>query len=281
MTPAFPAIVLTCQRHAPLAEHMIDTYGDVWPDHPFRFRLPDGSATRDVAARWPDMVDLVPTGEGEGRGRFRAAVLGLLAGLHDDAWVYWCIDDKYPIWLDVPVTRHIANSLAEQPPHVAGVSFARRHSGDRVAAAPHRIGGLAFHRRVDYKRIWLHQFLRVKVLRRLFEGFPEVVGSAKEMDTLHALATLPDDHGRYEIARNAVIFGESTHRGMITANCAESLRRHRGVPEGFALCSKRLVIGRRPAVWRWFAPRACRRDQPADRESRIESDSSAAVMRSG
>lgn len=61
---------------------------------------PDGAAARAMAARHQGRVELVPTDEGEGRGRFRAAVLGLLEGLADDAWVYWCIDDKYPMWLD-------------------------------------------------------------------------------------------------------------------------------------------------------------------------------------
>jgi len=39
-----PAIVLTCQKYVPLAEHMIDRYAAVWPEHPFVFRLPDGAA---------------------------------------------------------------------------------------------------------------------------------------------------------------------------------------------------------------------------------------------
>lgn len=250
MMTRIPAIVLTCQRYAPLTEHMIDAYGEVWPDHPFLFRLPDGHATREVAARRPALVELVATAEGEGRGRFRAAVLGLLAGLDDDAWVYWCIDDKYPMWLDLPVVRSLAAGLEAQPPAVAGLSFTRRSSRNRGTPETHRCGALTFHRRTDYKQIWLHQFLRAKVLRRLFEGFPEVIPSAKEMDELHARASLPADHARYEIDRNAAIFGESTHRGMITANCAESLRRHRGVPEGFAVCPHRLVIGRRP---HWIA----------------------------
>jgi hypothetical protein len=177
-------------------------------------------------------------------------VLGLLAGLDDDAWVYWCIDDKYPIWLDLPVARHTVAALAAQPQVVAGLSFARRSSRKRGHPEIHRCGGLTFHRRLDYKQIWLHQFLRAKVLRRLFEGFPEVLSSAKEMDELHSQAILPADHARYEIDRNAAVFGESTHRGRITANCAESLRRRRGIPEGFEACSQRLVIGRRP---NWIA----------------------------
>ena len=61
---------------------------------------PDGAAAREMAPRHPRRVELVPTDEGEGRALFRAAVLGLLDGLADDARVYWCIDDRYVMWLD-------------------------------------------------------------------------------------------------------------------------------------------------------------------------------------
>ena len=43
MNGRIPAIVLSCQRYAPLAEHMIDAYASLWPEHPFLFRLPDGA----------------------------------------------------------------------------------------------------------------------------------------------------------------------------------------------------------------------------------------------
>jgi len=254
MTSRMPAIVLSCQRYAPLAEHMIDAYDALWPDHPFVFRLPDGQAMRSVAVRHPGEIELLPTAEGEGRGRFRAAVLGLLEGLADDQWVYWCIDDKYPIWIDLDVARRVADAVLEQPADVAGVAITSGHglprNRGRGHGTSHRIAGLRFRAVGDYKRIWLHQFLRAKVLRRLFETFPEVVGSAKDMDALHAKAILPADHRRFMLDRTAVVFGESTHRGQRTANCAESLRRRRGVPEGFEISPKRLVIGRRPCWWR-------------------------------
>ena len=35
-----PAIVLTCDRYRPFAEHMIKRYDAVWPTHPFAFHVP-------------------------------------------------------------------------------------------------------------------------------------------------------------------------------------------------------------------------------------------------
>jgi hypothetical protein len=188
-------------------------------------------------------------------------VLGLLEGLPDDGWVYWCIDDKYPIWIDLPVVRRTLAALDAMPPQVAGLCCSRRLSArrERAIARPHdggrlseeradclRVAGLRFRKRTDYKRIWLHQFLRVRVLRGLFGGFPEIVAVAKKMDDLIEQAVLPPEDGLYVLDRNAMVFGESTHRGMLTLNCAESLGRERGVPEGFEIAPKRMVIGRRP-----------------------------------
>lgn len=261
MSDRIPAIVMTCQRYVPITEHMIDRYDAAWPGHPFEFRVPDGAAARAIEPRHRGRVVLVPTGEGEGRGRFRAAVLGLLEGVADDDWVYWCIDDKYVAWID----RHLVEAVTAILPTVAdtavsGLSFARVRRLARGGEERERwhAGGLAFDRRSDYRQIWLHQFLRAKVLRRLFGGFPELIASAKEMDELHRRAVLPADHRLYVLDRNAVVFGESTSRGRLTANCAASMRRGRGLPEGFAVDRRRVFIGRRPSVFGRVLRRACR-----------------------
>lgn len=253
MTPHIPAIVLTCQKYVPLAEHMIDRYAAVWPEHPFVFRLPDGAAARLMAPRHPGRVQLVPTAEGEGRGRFRAAVLGLLEGLDGDAWVYWCIDDKYLMWLDRRAAAGVVQAVSTvTDPGVCGLSFARtRKLFDPAIVSPERlqVGGQTFLRRTSYAQIWLHQFLRVRVLRDLFTGFPEVIESAKQMDALHRERTLPADQRLYVLDHNAVVFGESTSRGVLTANCAASLSRGRGLPAGFTVSRQRLVVGKKPS---WF-----------------------------
>ncbi|MEY3205575.1 MAG: hypothetical protein RLZZ21_1906 [Planctomycetota bacterium] len=252
MTPSsIPAIVLTCQKYVPLAEHMIDRYAAVWPDHPFVFRLPDGAAARTMAPRHPGRVELVPTAEGEGRGRFRAAVLGLLEGLADDAWVYWCIDDKYVMWLDRRAADGVVQAVRNvTDPRICGLCFARtRKLFDSAHVSPERlqISRQTFLRRTSYAQIWLHQFLRVRVLRDLFMGFPEVIESAKEMDALHRAKALPTDQWLYVLDHNAVVFGESTSRGVLTANCAASLSRGRGLPAGFSVSRQRLVVGKKPS----------------------------------
>lgn len=252
MTRHIPAVVLTCQKYVPLAEHMIDRYAAVWPDHPFVFRLPDGSAAREMAVRHQGRVELVATDEGEGRGRFRAAVLGLLEGLADDAWVYWCIDDKYVTWLDRAAADEVVQAVRTvTDPAICGLSFARARKlfdPAHVSAEQLRIGRQTFLLRTSYSQIWLHQFLRARVLRNLFSGFPAVIESAKDMDALHRARALPADQRLYVLERNAVVFGESTSRGVLTANCAASLRLGRGLPAGFAVGRQQLTVGSKPSL---------------------------------
>lgn len=256
MNLSISAIVLTCQRYAPLAEHMIHCYQKVWPDSPFIFLLPDGQATREVAARLGSKVVLRETREGNARGRFRAAVLDMLQGFDNDEWVYWCPDDKYPIWVNRSIAQAVITALSDTPSDIAGLSLTKRPSSSwktrgRNASEGYWIHTIGFSEIFDYKRIWLHQFLRVRVLRHLFERFPAVIESAKVMDTLHRQIDLPSGSRRFVVNRNAMVLGESTHRGMITANCAESLLLDQGLPDGFQVSGERIVIGKRPWHWRF------------------------------
>jgi hypothetical protein len=223
----------------------------MWPENPFRFVLPDGQAMQDVASRFGSRVILRETAEGDQRGRFRAAVLDMLRGISNEDWVYWCPDDKYPIWINVQVAQDVVAALSGTPSDISGLSIARRKTGglpkvDNKMHSTYTIGNATFRQIQGYKRIWLHQFLRAGVLRHLFERFPEVINSAKDMDRLHRHVDLPSGSRRYVIKHNAMVLGESTHRGVITANCAESLRLHQGLPDGFRVSDKRIIIGSRP-----------------------------------
>ncbi len=214
-----PAIVLTCERYRPFTEHMIKRYEVVWPTHPFTFevpyqRCPLGGA-RVVSRPTPEPI--------------RATVLELLDGFDDERWVYWCIDDRYPIELVQPVVARLAEAvLTDGLPGMDGILFCRARKMLRAShLSPERRdgpGGVSLLRRIDYSQIWLHQFLRVKVLRHLFLEFPESVPEARILDPVKDQLPLPADHRLYVVETNLAVFGESTTRGRVTRNCASSFR---------------------------------------------------------
>jgi len=79
--------------------------------------------------------------------------------------------------------------------------------------------------RKGYAQIWLHQFLRVKVLRYLFESFPDFIPAARAMDEFKKQVKKPSSHRVFVSRRNAAVFGESTSYGMLTQNCHRSIVR--------------------------------------------------------
>lgn len=236
------AIVLSCDRYRPLTEHMMQCYEKAWPNHPFRFRIP----YQELGGVDDERREFIRTPIS-----FQDTVRGLLADLPDEEWVYWCIDDKYPIRLDIQKIEQVMNwTLNEAPDEVSGVMFCRARqaksgaslNGERVKAP----NGDVYLRRKNYREIWLHQFTRVKVLRTVFEELKGVTEAAHSMDRAVKALELPDDHVLLVTKRNLVEFGESTTRGKMTRNCYESMSAS-GMqpPESFVVNhNKSIYIGR-------------------------------------
>ena len=59
-------------------------------------------------------------------------------------------------------------------------------------------------------------------------------------------------HALYVTAKNLAVFGESTTRGKLTANCAQSMNRYDlPAPTSFALDNQHTVMGKQPLLsWR-------------------------------
>jgi hypothetical protein len=217
------AIVLTYDRHRPITEHMILQYERLWPHHPFVFRIPyqnlrgiDSEKIKYLEAPGGKPADIPAT------------VLQLLADVDDEEWVYWCMDDKYPIRL---VTEKIARlvSHAIQSPEMSGLLFCRCR---QLLKRPDRTlyrrkwrnpeGDIYFERR-GWFQIFIHQLLRGKVLRHLFSHLPYDLATAQAMDKLkHEIVKLPE-HRLFVTKENFAVFGESTSKGAITQNCYESI----------------------------------------------------------
>lgn len=212
------AIVLTCDRYRAITEHMILQYQRLWPDHPFAFHLP----YQDVGGVDSERVKYLET-----PSDIKATVLQLLADIEDEEWVYWCVDDKYPIQL---VTEKITDLIADaiQSPEMSGLLFCRCRmtlTDPKLALYPGKIrnsfGDIYFERKAWFQ-IWIHQLLRAKVLRYLMTQLPARIPSAKAMDELKNDVPKLPEHRLFVTKENFAVFGESTKRGVITQNCYES-----------------------------------------------------------
>ncbi len=213
------AIVLTCDRYRAITQNLIFKYEQLWPDHPFVFQVPyqglggsDSSRVRYISA--PSDI--------------KGTVLHLLEDIDDEEWIYWCVDDKYPIQL---VTNKIATliSHAMRSPEISGLLFCRCRvtlTNPKISLYPGKMtnpfGDVYLERKAWYQ-IWIHQLLKAKVLRHLFTHLPNRIYNAKVMDELKNEVPKLPEHRLFVTKQNFAVFGESTQRGVITQNCYESI----------------------------------------------------------
>lgn len=215
------AIVLTYDRNRTITDHMILKYDEIWPDHPFRFRIP----YQDLIGQDDDLHEFVKTPKD-----IKNTILTLLQDLDDKEWIYWCIDDKYPEQLNIEKIKNVYNGLNNQPLGSAdAVLFClkkdfllhRVHKKQFISDPK----GNFYYKRKSYANFWIHQFARVQVIRKAFERFPDDIPNAKFMDTVIKNLQVPFDQNLYCTSESLAFFGESSSAGALTANCFESMKK--------------------------------------------------------
>ena len=213
------AIVLTCDRYRAITEHMIFQYDQLWPDHPFVFHVP----YQELGG-----VDTEQAKYLSAPSAIKGTVLHLLTEIDDEEWIYWCVDDKYPIQLVIDKISSLI-SRAMRSPEVDGLLFCKCRAtlnNPRLTLYPRKVknpfGDIYFERKAWFQ-IWIHQILRAKVLRHLFTHLPDHIPSAKAMDELKNDVPKLPEHRLFVTKENFAVFGESTSRGVITQNCYESM----------------------------------------------------------
>lgn len=213
--------MLTKDSYRPFTVNMVASYDHLWPDHPLEFLIP----YQHDFSRPPQMshsrVTFVQT-----REEFQPTILNLLSGLHEDSWVFFCIDDKFPTFVDHTfMSKIIDNVLRKGDPHPELVSLAFTRARKCLCWPDISIDqslcfGEPCYRRAPFANFWFHQLVRVKVLRAYFDTLPPIQ-SAKEMDGHGATIRLA---GGFSVTRqHALSMSESTSRGRITSTALHAL----------------------------------------------------------
>ncbi len=214
------ALVLTFDKNRAITEHMIFKYNQIWPDHPFVFRVPY-QENKQISV--PGQVEYKKSSPD-----IKSTLLSLIEDLPDEEWIYWCIDDKYPVKMDIQKVKELLTFVQKnQPAEISGFLFCRRSV---IWKENYLTGGMMvddfdnkYLEKTDYRNIWIHQFLKVKVLRFMFQSFPDDIHTARLMDEFIRAIKKPADHQIFISEKNRAIFEESTSQGYITLNCYESM----------------------------------------------------------
>ena len=112
------ALVLSFDPHLEIANLIVETYNRLWPDCPFVFRIPftHRDPKRIFAAQ---NVEFIPTAPD-----IRSTMKNLLGSLPEDEFVFWCVDDRYPIEIfDLPVLRAVCDLVSQNPPDVHAIKL--------------------------------------------------------------------------------------------------------------------------------------------------------------
>ncbi len=221
------AIVLTYDKNRPLTDHMIFKYDQVWPNHPFKFRIPYQEKigiddSRHEFIKTP--LDIKNT------------ILSLVSDLPDEEWVYWSIDDKYPIELNINELTNLYTLIKSgKMNEIDSIQFCHKKSPlpERNNQTFEDRNGNIYFKKNDYRQFWIHRFTKVKVIRSVFERFPDVIPNAKFMDSIIVNLAFPADQSFYITAKNFAYFGESGVGGVLTRNCYESMRNNDFPTKGF------------------------------------------------
>ncbi len=228
---------------------MIHAYMDLWPDNPFLFRIPYQKHPYNLRKKYSkEKVEFIKTEQ-----NIKDTMFGLLEDLDDDDWIYWCMDDYYPVKLWVNEISAIYNWIKTiTDNNIANILFTHERSdlqyyANNIMSRKHSIKDrdkIVYYRIRNYRIIWFHQFMRVKILRFFFDNLPDDISTAKNMDYYKDRFDLPKHFERYVCSKRFLVIGESTNRGKLTLNCAKSMKKYKlTLPQDFEVINKEIFRG--------------------------------------
>ena len=240
------AIVLTYDKYHPIAEHMIECYNKLWPDNPFIFRIPYQKYPYLLKEKYGEKIELIKTSS-----NIVLTMKKLLEDIEDDEWVYWCMDDRYPIGINKPHLVNIYDWIKTITDNsIVSVNFTYKLNDWNVNINSDRkfrirdSNGHKYYKIDNYKIIWFHQFMRAKALKYLFDNIPDTIKNAKEMDYHKDELKLPTNFKRFVCTKRFAYFGESSNRGQTTLNCVNSMRNYgMEIPSNFKILNKEIFKG--------------------------------------
>lgn len=194
-------LVLTSDSRAEIAELMIARYNQIWPQHPFTFRIPYQSECRKLTTWGGGKRQWIPSPSDQNE-----TLEAISSGI--DEWCYLTSDEWYPEKIDEQRFKRVLQFL-EQPESSGLEGILMCHGQNLMASA---MTGKYSDLSPNGERLcwldawhlsWPHGYFRSTILKELAESPAR-------------LAVLEND---------AIILSKSIEEGTLLLNAVESLRR--------------------------------------------------------
>lgn len=221
------AIILTFDSNIIFVDNLLCRMQMHWPKVELIYRIPYNTKKPDfLRDKYPDIIfEFIKT-----QPPIKETVLSLVSDLSNEDWIYWCIDDKFPLDINSGKANVLINWLRNQKDdNICGITFAKvrrlRDKNNLILSDNILISGQLnlVARKSFQKQFWMHQFFRVKIIKQVFESFPDYNFKAKLMDDFILNVQLDPSYKFYVTNKNLVVFGESASRGISTKSLQRSL----------------------------------------------------------
>jgi hypothetical protein len=155
-------------------------------------------------------------------------VSALLEGVSDDEFVFWAIDDRYPIHIaDLNALCAVVDLVSQGD--VDGCEIKLTNHGKACCGTEPimEIEGLRYYRQLSDPALgfYMHHLVRAAVLRRLFQDHD--LPDRYTIRQFHDLLLRREAHdGIWMPERSLIYFGETLRGGKMTNNGYRELQRH-------------------------------------------------------
>lgn len=229
------AIILTCDKYIQIANLVLHTYQNLWPNNPFVFKVPYNNQYPELLKeKYGNKIELIKT-----KKEIKHTMQALLKGIPDDEWVWWCMDDKYLIKIDTEEANKAYQFVKNlTTPEIGGIMITRNNNVDKELILDNRLvtsQGQVFIQKRSYHNFYQHYFIKSRILKRVFlkndfsdnyklstrDNVDKIIGLFDEPEK----ATEPDEK-MYIPQKNMAILGESLYEGKLTKNCKNALLQH-------------------------------------------------------
>jgi hypothetical protein len=152
----------------------------------------------------------------------------LLQQVDSREMVWWAIDDKFLAEINVNRIEKCLQKALGAGALFDGLSFTDLDKSETVLGPNYgpsrkrsKIGGEVVFRKTNFRRLWLHQLIRVGVLEAFFGTLPDIT-FAKQMDNFTG-SSLSHGQQMFVTKKTLISFFESTHRGAPTLELIRAL----------------------------------------------------------
>lgn len=225
---------------------MMHCYEMLWPDHPFVFHVPYQKYPFNLKEKYGNKIKLIKT-----PSDINSTMNILLNKTDNDEWIYWSMDDRYPVHLNVNQILEICKWIKKSSGlEISGVNFTHMNNiwnSDNLMLKKYVVKDFnknQYYRIKNFNFIWFHQFIRARILKYLFNNMPDELVYAKQMDHVKDKLYLPKKEKLYVSYNRYAVFGESTNRGKLTLNLVDSMKKHGfKIPSEFDINNKKIFKG--------------------------------------